>query len=150
LYEVRPSSIQGLGVFARRRIRRGTRIIEYLGERISADEAERRYGNERELTGHVLLFMVSKKVVIDGAVNGNEAKYINHSCEPNCLAFIQGGRVFIEALRTIYEDEELTYDYQLVREGEQDPERDARYSCLCGVPRCRGTMIGRRRRKPVR
>jgi uncharacterized protein len=143
---VRPSPIQGLGVFAAKRIRKGTRVIEYTGERISPEEAERRYDPHKETTGHVVLFMVSKKVVIDGAVDSNDAKYINHSCSPNCIAYIERGRVFIEALRTIQEGEELTYDYQLVRDGEHDPIYDARYACLCGLPECRGTMIGKRKR----
>jgi len=141
LFEVRASSIQGLGVFALRRIRKGTRIIEYQGERITHQEADRRYDDDQSEHPHILLFTVNKKTVIDAGVGGNEAKYINHSCEPNCEAVIEDGRVYIEALRTISPGEELTYDYQLEREGDQDPAWEQRYACRCGASTCRGTML---------
>ena len=141
LFEIRPSSIHGLGAFASRKIRKTTRIIEYLGERITHEEADRRYGDEDGANSHVLLFTVNTKTVIDAGVDGNEAKYINHSCEPNCEAITESGRVFIVALRTIPAGEELTYDYRLERQEENDPEWEARYACQCGARNCRGTML---------
>ena len=139
-FEIRTSTIQGLGAFAIRRIRKSTRIIEYQGERITTEEADRRYDDDQSEHPHVLLFTVNKKSIIDAGVGGNEAKYINHSCEPNCEAVIEDGRVYIEALQTILPGEELTYDYQLEREG-LDPESERRYACRCGTPTCRGTLL---------
>jgi SET domain-containing protein len=139
-FEVRDSPIQGLGAFALRQIRKGTRIIEYQGERITPEEADRRYDDDQSEHPHVLLFTVNKKTIIDAGIDGNEAKYINHSCEPNCQAVIEDRRVYIEASRTILPGEELTYDYQLERDG-LDPESERRYTCRCGARTCRGTML---------
>jgi SET domain-containing protein len=91
-----------------------------------------------------MLCPLNKRTVIDADVGGNEAKYINHSCEPNCEAVIEDKRVFIEAARTISPDEELTYDYQLEREDDFDPAWERRYACRCGAPACRGTMLAPR------
>ncbi len=141
LFEVRSSSIHGLGGFAARRIRKGTRIIEYIGERITSEEADRRYAGDPSEHPHVLLFVADKRTVIDAAVGGNEARFINHSCEPNCKAFTEKKRIFIYALRTIEEGEELTYDYNLTRDGRDDAETEKRYACHCGARTCRGTML---------
>src|SRR5689334_5600546 len=101
LYAVRPSAIAGLGVFAARRISQGTRIIEYIGERISDEEAGRRYDDDAMEQHHTFLFSVDDDTVIDGGVNGNEARYINHACAPNCEAVNEEGRIYIEALADI-------------------------------------------------
>jgi len=143
LFEIRASSIQGQGAFAIQQISEGTRIIEYTGERISHEEADNRYEDEQSAHAHVLLFTVNKEIVIDGGVGGNEAKYFNHSCEPNCETVIEDDRVFIEALRAVHVGEELTFDYQLVRPDEYDPEWDRLYACYCGARNCRGTMLAR-------
>lgn len=140
-FEIRSSPIQGQGVFATRTIQKGARIIEYLGERITHDEADQRYDDETGMYAHVLLFSVNEKTVIDAGVGGNEAKYINHSCEPNCEAVNESGHVFIEALHTIMPGEELTFDYQLERPGEYDPEWEELYACHCGATSCRGTLL---------
>jgi uncharacterized protein len=148
-FEIRPSPIQGLGAFAARRIRRGTRIIEYTGERLTPLEADARYDDDRSEHPHVLLFTVDKRTVIDAGVGGNEARYFNHSCEPNCEAVTEQGRVYLEALRTIAAGEELTYDYQLERGGWRTAEWERRYACRCGATTCRGTMLAPPpRRKP--
>jgi uncharacterized protein len=148
-FEIRPSPIQGLGAFAARRIRRGTRIIEYTGERLTPLEADARYDDDRSEHPHVLLFTVDKRTVIDAGVGGNEARYFNHSCEPNCEAVTEQGRVYLEALRTIAAGEELTYDYQLERGGWPTAEWERRYACRCGAATCRGTMLAPPpRRKP--
>src|SRR5512142_1594416 len=94
LFEVRSSAIQGLGAFAAAPIRKGTRIVEYLGERISPDEADRRYDDDASEHPRVLLFTVDSKTVIDAGVGGNEAQFINHSCEPNCAAVTIKKRIF--------------------------------------------------------
>lgn len=145
LFEIRPSPIQGLGAFALQRIRRGTRLIEYLGERITPEEADARYDDEAVPQPHVLLFTVDKHVVIDAGVGGNEARFINHSCEPNCIAVIERQRVFIEAKREIPAGAELTYDYNLQQDEEPDEEVKRRYACHCGAKSCRGTMLEPRR-----
>lgn len=147
MFEIRPSPIQGQGAFATRRIRKGTRIIEYVGERITPAEADTRYDDDRVDHPHVLLFTVDKRTVIDAGVGGNEARFINHSCEPNCEAVVESGRVFIEALRDIAPGEELTYDYHLERHGRDDAEWEQRYACRCGAESCRGTMLAPRRNR---
>ncbi|HEY2982265.1 MAG TPA: SET domain-containing protein-lysine N-methyltransferase [Anaerolineales bacterium] len=140
-FEVKSSPIQGLGGFATRPIRKGTRIIEYLGERITPKEADRRYDDELSEHSHVLLFTVDGKTVIDAGVKGNDAHFINHSCEPNCETVVDNRRVYIEALRAIDVGEELTYDYNLQFEGRLDAKVKARYACRCGTPSCRGSML---------
>jgi len=141
MFVVRRSRIHGSGVYATRRIRKGTRIAEYLGERITHQEADERYAAKGQDDGHTFLFVVSDKVVIDAGVNGNDARFINHSCDPNCEAVIEGGRVFVEATRTIQAGEELGYEYGLTWESTDDPEELAAYACRCGAANCRGTML---------
>ena len=141
LYRVRQSRIHGRGVFAARRIRKGTRIIEYVGERVSHAEADRRYEDRPVEDNHTFLFIVDARTVIDAGVDGNAARYINHSCAPNCETVIEDRRVFIRALRTIQPGEELSYDYQIKREKGDPPEIDDIFACRCGAPGCRGTML---------
>ncbi len=141
LYEVRRSKVHGRGVFALRRIRKGTRIIEYLGDRISHAEADQRYEDHDENDNHTFLFSVDRGLVIDAGVGGNEARFINHSCEPNCESVIEHRRVFIDALRDIAPGEELNYDYQIGRERGDPPNVDEIYACRCGSAKCRGTML---------
>ena len=120
---------------------KGERIIEYLGERVSHDEADRRYESKDENDSHTFLFIVDSKTVIDAGVDGNDARFFNHSCDPNCESTVEKRRVLIEALRDIEPGEELTYDYQIYRE-DDDPENiDEVFACRCGFPNCRGTML---------
>jgi SET domain-containing protein len=139
--EVRNSTIQGLGVFATRPIRKGQRVIEYTGERISNAEADARYDDDTMERTHTFLFTVEDDVVIDATYDGNEARYINHSCEPNCEAVLDDGHIFIEALRSIRPGTELTYDYNLERGGDFSKAWEARYPCHCGASSCRGTLL---------
>ena len=141
LFEVRRSPVHGLGAFALRRIRKGTRIIEYLGERVSHKEADRRYESKDANDAHTFLFIVDSRTVIDAGVDGNEARFLNHSCSPNCESVIENRRVFIEAVRTIEPGEEMTYDYQIQREDDDPPGIDEVFACRCGFPECRGTML---------
>lgn len=140
-FQVKRSKIAGKGCFALRKIRRGTRVVEYLGERISSEEGDRRYGDDTAEFPHVLLFRVDDNIVLDAAVGGNDARFINHSCDPNCEPVVDKKRVFIEVIKTIQPGEELTYDYQLERGDDFDPEDEKRYICRCGAPNCRGTML---------
>ena len=148
LVEVRPSPVAGRGVFALRRIRKGTLLLEYTGERISRAEADRRYDDEAAgPDSHVLLFALDRRTVLDGAVGGSDARFINHSCEPNCEAVIEDGRIVFRALRTIQPDEELGYDYRLEKPGPRTREVEALYPCRCGASSCRGTLLAPRGRK---
>src|SRR5258708_37043862 len=113
LFEVRHSRIHGYGVFAARRIRKGTTVIEYLGDRVSHDEADARYENKDPNDNHTFLFTVNSKIVIDGGVGGNEARYINHGFHPNGTSPTANNRIYVEAIRTIQPGEEMTYDYQI-------------------------------------
>ena len=139
--EVRNSEVHGRGVFATRSIKKGERIIEYLGDRVSHAEADRRYESKDENDSHTFLFIVDSKTVIDAGVDGNDARFFNQSCDPNCESTVEKRRVFIDALRDIEPGEELTYDYQIYLE-EGDPENiEEVFACRCGSPKCRGTML---------
>ena len=141
LIKVRNSRIHGRGVFAARRIRKGTRIIEYVGERLSHEAADKRYEDHDPNDNHTFLFIVDKKTVIDAGVGGNAARFINHSCDGNCESVIEKGRVWIEATRTIQPGQELGYDYEIGREPDDPDEVDEIFACRCGSPKCRGTML---------
>lgn len=140
-FELRRSDIQGRGAFATRLIRRGQRIIEYTGERIGDAEADRRYDDEKMSRHHTFLFIVDDTVIVDAAVGGNDARFINHSCDPNCEAVIERKRIFIYALRTIRPGEELAYDYQYERTTDHTDDDEVFYKCKCGAPNCRGTIL---------
>ena len=122
-------------------IKKGTKIIEYVGERISQKEADRRYDDASMKRHHTFLFALDNGKVIDAAVGGNDARYINHSCEPNCEAIESRSRIFIEALRDIAKGEELYYDYAYERTDATTPEDEALYKCLCGSAKCRGSIL---------
>jgi hypothetical protein len=143
LITVYDSPIHGRGVRALMPIKKGSRVIEYLGERVSHDEADRRYDLKGQDDGHTFLFIASNRTVIDAGVDGNEARYVNHSCAPNCETVIEKSRVFIEAIRNIKPGDELGYDYQLTWDSKDDPAELANYACRCGAKRCRGTMLDR-------
>jgi len=140
-FTVRESDVQGLGGFAIRWIRAGERIVEYVGERISHEEADARYDDEAGERHHTFLFTVDDDTVIDAAVDGNEARFINHSCDPNCEAVDYAGRIFIEALRDIAPGEELYYDYNFELDEPITAELEKRYPCHCGARTCRGTIL---------
>jgi SET domain-containing protein len=146
-FEIRRSRIQGRGAFATRRIRKGERIIEYAGERITNAEADKRYDDDRMHRHHTYLFTLTQRTVVDGGVGGNASRFINHSCEPNCEAVIEDGHIWIRAVRTIAKGGELTYDYQYERLGDDDEADERKYPCRCGAPQCRGTILLPRRRK---
>jgi SET domain-containing protein len=146
-YEIRKSRIAGRGAFATTRIRKGTRVAEYTGEVITDDESDTRYPDDDDVSHHTFLFAVGWGKVIDAGVNGGDARYINHSCDPNCEATIEKRRVFIDAVRTIQPGEELYYDYQYARDGESDASARRKYPCLCGSAKCRGTIMAAAKKK---
>ena len=145
-FAVRNSRIHGRGVFATRRIAKGERLIEYKGERITWQEAERRYPVD-QVPYHTFLFETGDGTMcIDAVRKSNAAKWINHSCRPNCDAVEdEDEHVFIEASRVIRRGEELTYDYNFLLEERHTPARKKCYPCWCGARGCRGTMLGSKR-----
>jgi len=141
-YEVRRSAIHGRGVFAVDTIPRGERIIEYKGQRVTWDEAMKRPDSDPDDPAHTFLFELDDGRVIDARVRGNAARWINHSCAPNCVTFEDDdGRVFIEAKRTIKPGEELSYDYRLIVDGRMSKRERESYACRCGKRACRGSML---------
>ncbi len=139
-YFVDDSTVHGKGVFAAEDIKKGKKVIEYKGERISWAEANERYV---ELKGHshTMFFGIDDDTVIDGADNGNAAKYINHSCKPNAEAKNKNGRIFIHAKKDIKKGTELFYDYKLEFEGKITKAILKKYQCFCGHKQCRGTQL---------
>jgi uncharacterized protein len=135
---VRESAIQGLGVFAAEPIDAGTRIIEYAGQVISEREGDARYDDRTMGRHHTYLMSLDDGRCIDAAVGGNEARFINHCCEPNCQTVEEDGRVWIESTRPIAAGEELTYDYLYERSPGDD---ESFYRCECGAAGCRGTIL---------
>ena len=146
---VRRSKLHGNGVFAARKIPAGTRIIEYGGKRISSKEADRRHPTNPDDPFHTFFFSLSSGKIIDGGDQGNDARWINHACEPNCESQEgKGGkRVYIVAARDIKRGEELFYDYGLVLDDRVTKKLKEDYRCLCGAPSCRGTMLALPKKK---
>jgi uncharacterized protein len=122
------------------------RIIEYAGQRLTPAEADERYPDGVEERHHTYLFAIDDDVVIDAAFEGNEARFINHSCDPNCDAVVDNGRIWIDAIRDIAVGEELAYDYAYVLKERHTPAAKRRYPCTCGAQNCRGTILARKRR----
>ena len=142
---MRRSAIAGRGAFATRAIGPGVRIIEYAGERLTPAEAERRYPDAAEQAHHTFLFAIDEQVVVDAGVNGNEARWLNHSCAPNCDVVVDGGRLWIETMQDIEPGEELVYDYAYVLAERHTPAAKKRYPCRCGAITCRGTILAKKR-----
>jgi SET domain-containing protein len=144
---VRNSPVHGSGCFARKFIPKGTRVIEYVGDRISHKEADKRYEDADPSDNHTFLFIADKRTVIDATFGGNESRFINHSCDGNCTSEIVRGRVFIDSTRDINKGEELGYDYQIPRDKDDPPNVDKVYACRCGAANCRGSMLWPPKRK---
>jgi SET domain-containing protein len=148
LYVVRNSTIHGRGVFAAEKIKRGTVIVEYKGKRSTWDEAMERPDSDPDDPAHTFLFEIDDGRVIDARVRGNAARWINHSCDPNCeTREDEKGRVFIEARRKIQPGAELTYDYRLSIDGKLSKKEKAQYACRCGTRKCRGSLLRKRKKK---
>jgi SET domain-containing protein len=145
LYAVRNSAIHGRGVFATTLIKRGTVIVEYKGQRSSWDDAMDRPDSDPDDSAHTFLFELDDGRVIDARVRGNAARWINHSCDPNCKTFEdEHSRVFIEARRRIHPGDELSYDYRLSIDGKLSKRERAQYVCRCGTTKCRGSLLARK------
>ena len=139
--QTRRSGVHGKGVFAVQDIAEGETLIEYTGEVIGWEEAQRRHPHDPSQPNHTFYFHVDEDRVIDANYGGNSARWINHSCAPNCYTDEREGRIFIVALRNIAAGEELNYDYGLMVEERYTPKLKAEYACYCGAPTCRGTML---------
>lgn len=142
---VRRSRIHGRGVFAARTIPKGTRIIEYTGRRISNAVADELYPDHGGAPTHTFLFELDDDVVIDAREGGNAARWVNHSCDPNCEAVEEAGRIFIEAIRTIAAGEEFGYDYGIRLDEPPTPGEQRRWPCFCGAANCRRTLLATKR-----
>jgi hypothetical protein len=139
--QVRKSGVHGRGVFALVDLAEGELVMEYTGEVISWDEAQRRHPHDPANPNHTFYFHIDDQHVIDGKVGGNSARWINHACEPNCEADEQGGRIFIKTLHNIAAGQELNYDYGLMIDEPYTKKLLAEYPCWCGSKLCRGTLL---------
>ena len=142
-HKVQRSDLHGTGVFAACDIPAETIIFEYVGARLSPEEADEMPSADPDDPFHTFFFSLSSGEIIDGGQNGNDGRWINHSCEPNCEAQEDedGERVYIVALDDIAEGQELLYDYGLVIDEVLTETLKQQYRCLCGAPSCRGTML---------
>lgn len=143
----RKSAIHGNGVFAVLPIAKGDRLIEYKGRRRSHEEVDGGDSGDIE-SGHTFLFTLDEDWVIDANFEGNDARWINHSCAPNCEAVLvededdpRRSRVFIESIRAIKPGEELTYDYGIRLAERHTPRLKKIWACRCGAKTCTGTML---------
>ena len=139
-YEVRRSKIQGRGAFALLPIRTGKKIDEYWGQPITHEEADRRYDDSKG-RHHTFLFVLDDETVLDARYGGNDARFINHSCDPNCETVIEDGHIWIKAIKPISPETELVYDYRFEWQDEYEPEDVRYYACRCGAAKCRGTIL---------
>lgn len=149
LFEIKRSPIHNLGVFATLQIKKGTHIIEYIGEKITKTESERRndawskIAKEKNL-GAVYIFELNKRYDLDGNVEYNTAKHINHSCDPNCEAVNSRGHIWIVAIKNIQVGEELSFNYGYNIEHFMD------HPCNCGVKYCVGYIVREDQRKKLK
>jgi len=147
--KVRKSGIHQKGLFARRDIPEDTRIIEYVGEKITKAESKRRREQQDELgratgDGTVYVFVVNKRFDIDGNVPWNDARFANHSCKPNAYTDVVKGRIWLRASRDIRKGEEILYDYGFDLECWEDNP------CLCGAKRCLGYIVSEENRSELK
>ena len=145
--QTRRSGVHGRGVFAVQDIAEGETIIEYVGEVVTWAEAQDRHPHDPKDPNHTFYFHVDADRVIDAKYGGNSSRWINHSCDPNCEADEENGRIFIKALRNIKAGEELNYDYGLIIDERYTPKLKAEYPCWCGSRNCRGTLLAPKRRR---
>lgn len=149
------SGIHGRGVFARRLIHEDETVCEYKGEIISEAEVARRYPEDMDGLNHTFVFGVEHDHNIDGGTKGNIARWINHSCGPNCDTYEKDKRMFIRAIRDIRPGEELSYDYWIEAGERLTKAVKARWPCWCGAKWCRGTVLvsaptPRKKKKPAK
>jgi len=145
MWELRKSKVHGNGVFAKKNIKKNVKIIQYIGEKITKKEGDKRsaerikkYLNKKNV-GSVYVFELNKKYDIDGSPKYNKARYINHSCEPNCEVIIENNQIWILSIKNIRAGEELNYDYGYAFD--KDDYED--HPCLCGSKKCIGYIISK-------
>ncbi|MGB0132863.1 SET domain-containing protein [Dokdonella sp.] len=152
-FKQRRSPIHGNGVFATANIPAQKELVEYKGQLLTHAQADRLYDGTTD-TGHTFLFTLNDRYVIDANVEGNVARWFNHSCSPNCQAVHEedpkgkrrNDRVLIETLRDIKAGEELTYDYGISLGERLTPRLKKIWECRCGEPDCIGTMLKPKRK----
>ncbi|MFH1802776.1 MAG: SET domain-containing protein-lysine N-methyltransferase [archaeon] len=143
---VRSSKVHGNGVFAARDIAKGEKVIEYVGRIVTKDEADKIADEQLEKSnghkdcGGVYIFELNKKYDLDGNVEWNPARYINHSCDPNCETEGDDEHIWIEAMRDIKKREELSYDYCY------DLDNWDEHPCKCGASNCVGYIVNEKLR----
>jgi SET domain-containing protein len=140
-FEVRRSDVHGQGVFALCPMAAGETVIEYVGEIITLAEALRRHPHDPSNPEHTFYFHIDDSRVIDGLYGGNESRWINHSCKPNCEPVYAKGRVWIKTRRQVWRGEELTFNYGLISDEPLTDALKAKYVCRCGAQKCKGTML---------
>ena len=146
--EAHKSPIHGNGVFAIKPIKKGERVVEYTGPRLTHYEVDAGEAGAVE-SGHTFLFTLNDEYVIDADKETSPAKWINHSCDPNCEALMEedegddrrNDRIFIEALRDIKVGEELSYNYGITLEEKHTKRLKEIWKCLCGAENCTGTLL---------
>ncbi len=149
----RRSQIHGNGVFAATDIPAGTRLIQYKGRMITHAQSDALYPESAD-TGHTFLFVLNEKYVLDANREGNSARWINHSCDPNCEAVLvenehgdpRRDRVYIESIRDIRAGEELTYNYGIVLDVAHTKAMKRIWACRCGSANCTGTILQPKRK----
>jgi uncharacterized protein len=139
--QVRKSGVHGKGVYAVRPIKTGESVLEYKGKIITWRKAQALHPHDPCQPNHTLYFHLDDGHVIDAKQDGNSARWINHSCEPNLEARQEGSRVFLKALRDIDIGEEIFYDYCLMIDARLTAKVRNEHACLCGASNCRGTML---------
>lgn len=139
--EVRASGIHGKGVYATVPIRKGARIIEYTGKHLPWKEAIDLPARDADDPYHTFFFSLDNGDVIDAAIGGNESRWINHSCDPNCETTEEDDRIFVYALRSLRLGDELFYDYKIVPAERRTRKLEKEFTCHCGSAKCRGTML---------
>ena len=143
MWKVKSSKIHGSGIFATEDIKKGVKIIEYIGQKITKKEGDKRSEKRikkflnSKVTGSVYIFELNDKYDIDGSFKYNKARYINHSCRPNCEVEITRGRIWIKSIKNIKKETELSYDYGY--EFDRDDYKDHR--CKCGNNNCIGYIV---------
>ena len=144
MWKVKKSKIHGTGVFATTNINKGQRVIEYVGRKVLKSEGDKisenrikKYLNSKK-TGSVYVFELNNRYDIDGSPLYNKARYINHSCSPNCEVDIIRGRIWISSIKKIKDGDELSYDY-----GYDFDENYEDHVCKCGSKNCIGYIIAK-------
>ena len=133
-YFRKKSGINNLGLFAQGDIKKGEKVIEYKGKKFTHKQVEEndRFDNSKA----IYLFTLNERYVLDGDTKTNTAKYINHSCDPNCEVDIINGKIWIIAIKDIKKGDELSYDYGFGYDADF-----RQFPCKCGSKNCCGYIV---------